>query len=108
MNYAKKQADVLRALKKHGAIANVSRVERNSSTTTFTARAIRIERRIGDLHRFDDTNEVGDYKFIVEGAVTILEGDIFVFAGERRLVQRIEEFKPTNTRIFTYVWTRAA
>lgn len=108
MNYIRSRAQALKMIKRGGALGVLSRTERDSSVTTVDAWGMRIERRIGDLKKFDESVEIGDYKFIVEGAVEVLEGDTWTYAGERRLVSRIEEFKPTDVRIFTYVWTRSA
>lgn len=108
MNYAKKRADVLRTLKKDGALATVKRTASNGSVTTTTCWAIRIERRIGDLKKYDESIEIGDYKYIVEGAADVKEADLFIFGGETRIVSRTEALKPADTTIFSYVWTREA
>ncbi len=108
MNYLKKKADVLRALKKDGALATVTRTAENGSVTHEKFWAIRIERRIGDRHRFDESVEIGDYKYIFEGNADVLEGDLITFGGEQRYVSRTEALRPTDVTIMSYVWTRTA
>lgn len=108
MNYAKKRADVLRTLKKNGALATVQSTLFNGSVVSNDWWAIRIERRIGDLEKYDESVEIGDYKYIVEGAADIKESDLFTFGGETRYVSRTEALKPTNITIMNYVWTRSA
>lgn len=108
MNYAKKKADALRTLKKDGAQAIVTRTADNGSVTHERYWALRIERRIGDRHRFDESVEIGDYKYIFEGDADVLEGDLITFGGEKRYVSRIESLRPADVTIMCYVWTRSA
>lgn len=108
MNYLKKKADVLRSLKKDGALAAVTRTAINGSVLHSRCWAMRIERRIGDRSRFDESVEIGDYKYIVEGDADVLESDLFTFGGEQRYVSRTEALRPTDVTILHYVWTRSA
>lgn len=108
MNYEKKKADVLRTLKKDGALATVTRTAENNSVVHKKFWAMRIERRIGDRHRFDESVEIGDYKYIFEGDADVQEGDLVTFGGEKRYVSRTESLRPTDVTIMCYVWTRSA
>lgn len=108
MNYTRAAANVLKQLRKNGATGTLTKTGENLDQTVATCLAIRIERRIGDRRLFDESVEIGDYKYIVDNTLVFEEGDMFSFAGELRVVSRVEEFKPTSVKIFSYVWTRSA
>lgn len=108
MNYGKTRASVLKTLKRVGATGVRTRTAASGAVMRETYWGVRIERRIGDLKKYDESVEIGDYKYIFEGGADIKESDMLLFGGESRYVSRIEELKPTDTAVLLYVWTREA
>lgn len=108
MNYGKTRASVLKTLKRVGALGIRTRTLASGAVMRESYWAVRIERRIGDLKKYDESVEIGDYKYIVQGGADIKESDLFDFGGEKRYVSRIEELKPTDTAVMLYIWTRTA
>lgn len=106
MNYRKKQADVLKSLKKDGGQATFERLLSDGGRVLYSGYVLRIERRIGDRRMFDESVEIGDYKYIAEGSLNIKEGDLITYAGETRVVSRVEAMQPADVVIFWYVWSR--
>lgn len=106
MDYIKMRERVLRRLRANGARATFRRTAEGGYVKTQQFWCLRIERRIGDLHRFDEQVELGDYKFMCEGITDVCEGDVMEYADETRVVTRFEQFKPSDTTVFVYVWTR--
>lgn len=108
MNYTKIAANVIKTLRKNGATGTLTKTDENLVQVVATCKAVRIERRIGDKRMYDESVEIGDYKYICDNTLVFEEGDMFTFAGGTRVVSRVEEFKPADVKIFTYVWTRSA
>ena len=108
MNYEQKRRDVLRSLKKDGGVAVFERRLAEGGLVRFSGYVLRIERRIGDKKMFDESVEIGDYKYIAEGSLNIREGDLITCGGETRVIMRVEEFKPVDLTIFWYIWSRTA
>ena len=108
MNYSKVAANVLKTLRVNGAVGTLTKTDANLVQTVATCQAVRIERRIGDRRLYDESVEIGDYKYICDNTLVFEEGDMFEFAGETRVISRVEELKPAGVKIFTYVWTRSA
>lgn len=109
MNYTKKAAEVKAKLRKEGAEGTLIRTASNMDVTRATCYGMRIERRIGDVKKIDESVEIGDLKYMVDGDLLFEENDLFEFptGGAQRVVMRVEDFTPTNIRIFSYIWTRS-